>query len=282
MIARELKRWLSLLLAVVMIVSAVPMQAFAAEADGHDHEEDVVVTEPVVTEPEDGKPSELAVELAARVNAIVEDYGINADMTEEEIFEAMYEKSDEELFATMDEMEDLAEAAENATGADEAYILANAELQAYGKLCDAMNQLSEIALLAAASGSHTPVTGVTVGVSGATDNSMSSGAVTVTAKGSGGILGFGASAKTATITVYNESGSKANISFDWTATSVNQLKIDGSVYSGTPGNFSKVLDAGENFVVTITTAKNSTTNKLVMKNFACVAAGSFRGDFPVR
>ena len=159
MIVRELKRWLSLLLALVMILSAVPLQAFAAEVDDHDHEHDAIATEPVVTEPvvaepvvtepEDGNPSELAVELTDRVNAIVEDYGLSADMTEDEVFEAMYEKSDDELFATMDELEALAEAAENATEADAEYIMANAELQAYGKLCDAMNLLSEIALLAA-------------------------------------------------------------------------------------------------------------------------------------
>ena len=32
-------------------------------------------------------------------------------------------------------------------------------------------------------------------------------------------------------------------------------------------SFEKVMEAGESFVVTITTAKNSTENKLVMKNF---------------
>ena len=127
---------------------------------------------------------------------------------------------------------------------------------------------------AAASGTHTPVAGVTVSVSGATDNSMSGGAVTVTAKGSAGVLGFGASAKTATITIYNNSDNTATLSFDWAATSVNQLKIDGEVYSGTNGKFSKALGSGENFVITITTAKNGTTNKLVMSNFSLVAAAA--------
>ena len=130
---------------------------------------------------------------------------------------------------------------------------------------------------AAASGTHTPVTGVTVGVSGASDNSMSNGAVTVTAKGSAGIMGFGASAKTATITISNELGSAATLSFDWTATSVNQLKIDGTVYSGSSGSFSKVMQKDESITVTITTAKNSTINKLVMKNFGIVAAKASSG-----
>ena len=129
-------------------------------------------------------------------------------------------------------------------------------------------------VFSAASGNHKPVDGVTVSVSGATDNSMSSGAVTVTAKGSAGVFGIGASAKTATITIYNDSNNDATLSFNWTATSVNQLKIDGTVYSGTSGNFSKALDSGESFVITITTAKNGTTNKLVMSNFSLVAAAA--------
>lgn len=123
---------------------------------------------------------------------------------------------------------------------------------------------------AAATGTHTPVADVTVGVSGATDNSMSNGAVTVTAKGSGGVFGIGASAKTATITVTNSSGSTATISFDWTATSVNELKIDGTKYTTASGSFSKVMDNGEGITITITTAKNGTTNKLVMSNFIVV------------
>ena len=267
MFTKSGKRVVSLLLALIMIFSVMPTQAFATEA--HDHEEEGAVAGSEQTEVST-TPSELAVDLVNRVNAIVEDYGINADMTEDEIFDAMYEKSDDELFATMDEMDALSEAAEAADAADELYVGLHANLEAYGKLADAMNQLREIALFAD-SGSHKPVAGVTVGVSGATDNSMSNGAVTVTAKGSGGIFGFGASAKTATITVYNESGSKAKISFDWTANSVNQLKIDGTVYSGSSGSFEKVMDAGESFVITITTAKNGTTNKLVMKNFTCEA-----------
>ena len=125
-------------------------------------------------------------------------------------------------------------------------------------------------IFAAASGTHTPVAGIKVVVSGATDNSMSNGAITVTAKGSGGVFGIGASAKTATITVTNELDTQAKISFDWAATSVNQLKIDGTVYSGTSGSFSKIVDGGGNFTLTITTAKNSTVNKLVMSSFSIV------------
>ena len=123
---------------------------------------------------------------------------------------------------------------------------------------------------AAASGTHTPVTGVTVGVSGATDNSMTSGAVTVTAQGESPFLGFiGGNTKTATITVTNKSGTKATVGFDWVATSVNQLVIDGTTYTGTSGTFKKTMEANASATITITTAKNNTTNTLVMSNFSC-------------
>ena len=127
-------------------------------------------------------------------------------------------------------------------------------------------------VFAAATGNYEPVTGLSVAVSGATDNSFSSGALTVTAKGSGGIMGFGASAKTATITIYNDLENTATVSFDWTATSINQLVIDGTTMSGASGTFSKVIQSGDDVVITITTAKNSTTNKLVVNNFAITEA----------
>ena len=77
---------------------------------------------------------------------------------------------------------------------------------------------------AAASGKHYVVDGVRVEVSGATDNSWKNNELTVTAKGSGGIFGMGASDKTATIKVYNDkSEGGATISFDWTASSVCDL-----------------------------------------------------------
>lgn len=129
-------------------------------------------------------------------------------------------------------------------------------------------------LAASTSGTHTPVTGVTVVVSGASDDSMSNEEVTVTANGSNGLFGVGASSKTATITVTNSSGKTATVSFDWAATSVNQLTIDGTVYSGTSGNFSKLLEDKKSFTITIVTGKNSTINKLVMSNFSIVEAKS--------
>ena len=267
MLANHTKRWLAMLLAVVMILSAVPAPVFAAEEESHDQAEVTVIPEEIPETTEAG-PSQEAQDLVARINAILEVYGITAQMTDAEIRGAInaqpWSSVNKPNITEVNAIEALAEAV---PAEDTAYVLENADAETYARFVGIFKPMFAV-VKASASGTHTPVTGVTVAVTGASDNSISGGAVTVTAKGSAGILGYGASSKTATITIYNNSGSKAKLSFDWTATSVNQLKIDGAVYSGASGSFSKVLDNGGNFVVTITTAQNNTTNKLVMSNFA--------------
>lgn len=116
---------------------------------------------------------------------------------------------------------------------------------------------------------------LTVKVTNASSTSMTDNVVTITSKGSGGILGFGASAKTTTITFVNDSEDTATISFSWVATSVNNWTIDGTKQSGTSGSFKKEeIGAGESFDATITTAKNSTENKIVLSNLTLVSANA--------
>jgi len=145
-------------------------------------------------------------------------------------------------------------------------------------LCDFIEVLAEyaepISVFAATSGTHAPVTGVTVSVTNATDNSMTDGAITVTAKGSGGFFGIGASAKTATITIQNSGNGAATLSFDWVRTDVNDLQIDGTQMANNSGAFSKLMEAGASITVVMTTAKNDTTNTLVLDNFGLVAAAA--------
>ena len=229
-----------------------------------------VVTEPEVTEPTVEAPSELAAELARMINEVLAPFNLASGMSDEEIKAAIKAQPWAVQKSALNQISQIEVMVEETTNADDEYVVANADVETFFRFRDVMKTVNPV--MRASSGTFTPVTGVTVAVSGASDTSHSSGTVTVTAKGSKGVLGFGASAKTATITIYNESGSKAKISFDWTASSVNELKIDGTKYSGSSGSFEKVLDAGESVTATITTAKNNTTNKLVMSNFACVAA----------
>ncbi|MBR5318199.1 MAG: hypothetical protein IKU46_01205, partial [Peptococcaceae bacterium] len=222
------------------------------------------------------QPEELS-EAYYEVEKAVEDflsrYGITPDMSKKELQNVIIAMDGSTLDAIDADLAALEPLVVKLTAEELELINETENAQIFGQFYDTMQELFSVSFFAA-SGTHTPVEGVTVTVSGASDNSMSSGAVTVTAKGSSGFIGLGASAKTATITITNDSDATATISFDWTATSVNQLMIDGVVYSGTSGSFSKVLAANATFTVTITTAKNSTENELVMNNFSCAVAAA--------
>ena len=260
------KRLISLLVVVMMVVSLMPIQAFAIETDtettDHQHTEEVIQF----------VETELVKESKSVMDEILDKYLGARIMSREDVEEFVWNMDEDALYSAWDEVQAYGELVEPMSDEETALMLAYESTPTFGYFYETLNEIFNPSFsFFAATGTHTPTTNVTVGVSGASDNSMSSGAVTVTAKGSAGILGYGASAKTATITVYNESDATAALSFDWTATSVNELKIDGTLYTGTSGSFSKVLDAGASFVITITTAKNSTVNTLVMSNFALAA-----------
>ena len=273
MLAKHTKRWLSMLLALVMILSAVPAPVFAAEADDHDHThaEETVITEQVSQEAEG--PSQLAIDLADRINAILDLYGISAEMTDDEIRAAINAQSWSVNKPNIAEVNQIwamgEELTESGSDLDALYVAEKTDAETFVRFKNIFQPM--FAVVKASSGTYTPVTGVRVGVSGASNTTYSNGTVMMNATGSAGIWGIGASAKTATATIYNDSGAKAEVSFNWTASNVYQLKIDGATYSGTSGSFSKVMETGTSFTVTITTEKNKTTNTLNMKDFAIEA-----------
>jgi len=136
-------------------------------------------------------------------------------------------------------------------------------------------------VLAASSGTHYPLKidennlgGVEAVVSNASDNSMSNGEITVTSQGTDGWFIFPGSSKTTEITIKNISGAAATIYFNWAATGVNKLEIDGSTVSGTGNTFSKFLNNNESVSVVITTGRNSNVNKLVLSKFVVEAAAA--------
>ena len=278
----HLKRGLALFLALVMVLSMLPESALAAESEvEHVHTESAEA----VPQAEEEVPASIEapkvenpkiVSFQAEMDRILEYYLGRADLSAEEVLplaEALdeYALSDAgfEIMILAEDMQYALDDGQITEQEGQELVSANPAFCAFSDYVMDHMEMPDISFWAA-TGTHTPVTGVTVGISGATDNSMTNGAVTVTAKGSGGVFGIGASAKTATVTIYNESAGTATVGFHWVATSVNQLVIDGTTYTGSTGDFKKELDAGGSFVVTITTAKNSTTNKLVLSGFTCV------------
>ncbi len=237
---------------------------------GDSYEE--AIEAPEAEEPEEIQPeapSALAQEAVVLINGMLAKFGITAEMTETEIRMAISAQPWSTVQKpAISENAQIEAMAEEATDEDAAYVGANADVETYVRFLEVFKPMT--ALVKATSGTYTPANGLTVAVSGATNTTYADGKVTVTAKGSKGIFGYGASAKTATIKVKNNLANEATVSFDWAATNVYSLKINGTTYTATTGAFSKLMAAGEEFTITITTEKNATENKLVMSNFKLV------------
>lgn len=287
MLLNSIKRYLSFLLAIALMFSCLPVSALAAEdylpeenhrAEGSalesTGEEAVVDATAETTAASVETAEEKLLRLQAEMDTILIKYLGATALSEEEIIDIVVNMPWTDMEAALADKARLELDFSSLTEA-EIYALNAAYTGAASIACfyETIEATMTPAFFAA-SGTHTPVTGITVSVRGATDNSMSSGNVTVTAKGSGGFFGIGASAKTATITIKNDTAESSTIAFDWTASSVNELKIDGTVYTGTSGSFSKLFTAGASITVTITTAKNGTTNTLVMNNFSLTKAST--------
>lgn len=268
MLSKTIKRGLSCVLYCLMLVSLLSVSAFAvSEAEMQEREAEEIIAavmeNPVVRDFQEQMDEMLKTYLGSSEVTAEEVPALAADLSEAMLSDAWW------AIAIL--AEDMNYALEDGLMTEtEGLVLVNSNPAVLAFSDYVMENAPETddGSLYASSGSWTPVTGVTVSVSRATDCSHSSGTVTVTAKGSAGIAGFGASAKTATVTIKNSSDTAATVSFNWTAASVNQLVIDETTYSGTSGSFSKVMAAGAEIIATITTAKNSTVNKLVMSNFA--------------
>ncbi|MBE5970992.1 MAG: hypothetical protein E7246_00525 [Lachnoclostridium sp.] len=217
--------------------------------------------------------SELYFDVKVEIAEFLDNYGIVVGVSDDEIADSIIAMDGDTQQTAWNECVELEKMLPDLLESEAVVLAEFSTVDTWARFYMIMQTMSLPTFLAA-SGNYTPVEGVTVSVSGATDNSMTDGTVTVTAQGSGGIFGLGASSKTATITIYNETESVSTISFDWTASSINELKIDGTVYLGTSGSFNKVLEPKSSFIVTVTTAKNSTSNKLVLSNFNISAAAT--------
>ncbi|MBR2446720.1 MAG: hypothetical protein IKB28_08690 [Clostridia bacterium] len=97
-------------------------------------------------------------------------------------------------------------------------------------------------------------------------NELDGGTVTIKAKGSGL---FGGSPETNTVTITNTSGSKAYISFSYSASQYDTLTVDGTSSSEDSGTVKKMLDANGTITIVLKSAKglSSKTATLVLSDF---------------
>lgn len=103
--------------------------------------------------------------------------------------------------------------------------------------------------------------------------------LTITAQGktSSCITGTTVTPSSITINITNISGNNAAISFNWEATDVATLSIDGATVNDRSGNMTRSLNNGEGVTFTITTGEkdqNDTENKLILSEFNLVDSSS--------
>ena len=101
----------------------------------------------------------------------------------------------------------------------------------------------------------------------ANSNTVSDGTVTITAKGS--LF----SKKTNNITITNESGSQAELNFDYTTDKANSFKIAGAAADAS-GSYTVVLDSGASLAITLVSNSglSNTTATLKLSNFSLTVA----------
>lgn len=318
MLKKNAKRWISLVLSMIMLFSAVPVQAFAEESDTHDHTEEVAVVadtdvvleteeqnsgsetqvsetaeaekaeesaptvvqeetqeteEPdAITETsenteatevaEETVDSDLPQRIQARIDRILDLFELSEGLSNEEIVNCAIDADEEAVRLTQEELplleQDVAMLTEN-----EFNSLQRRELLA--------DFLSVFEALYTASGIASKTVTVLDGQVSITDSegtgNASGNMVTITAKGSM------ISKKTNTITVTNETENKAQLGFNYTASSTNSFTIAGNSVAAN-GSYSVLLDAKASVTIVMQSKSgfSDTTATLRLSDFDLVAA----------
>ena len=304
----NIKRCLSLMLALVLTFSLLPVSALAedeaetiaiettspaettsaTEVTKAPTEAPVETTEPVETIQEEELPTVVEVVLEetapvmaaaassnknavqAAMDAIVGKYlDLTKVLTAEDVAEAVAEMDEDTWFEALIEVEDL-------EYSDAVHALTEEELLELTEknplYCAFSEAVYERAAMPGDAGLYTTVNvldGQVTVTDTANSNAVSNGTVTIKAVGS-----F-MSKKTNTITITNETDNTATLSFDYSASTYNSFTIAGASASAS-GTYSGLLDAGAS--VTLVLKSNSglsnRTATLTLSNFSLTVASS--------
>ncbi len=247
-------RCLSIILALMMLISIVPLSTFAQNVD------DISTTQ--------SQSSSAVDEAIAKIDAILDDCNLTSKMTREEVQNAVFKIDGDTLYGAWLDSDALVKELESSITEEELALLEKHEgTQVFGYLYDILEQminppvmlLSNISLL---DGKLTVQD---------TQNTVkdSSGTVTATAKGS--LL----SKKTNTITLINETDSMAQLSFDYSVDKASAFKINGAT-AATSGSYSQLVEAGASVKLEITSNSgfSNLTVTLTMSNISLEAAAT--------
>ena len=286
MLSNKLKRGLSFLMAMLMVISLMPVSVLAAEEEVHDHSHEVVeqaapeTQETIVTE--ESVQDEAAADVPVvtpnpeievfqeEINAILVNYFETSELTVEEVT-ALCAGMDEATrsdawFANMILVENVQFALNDGLiTMDDLQILADSN-PAYVAFSDYVTanapDMSDMGLYA--SDTYTPIANVRVAVTESNSCKYESNTVTFTAKGWN--LGIVKGTGTAKVSIYNDGNLPATISFDFTLSKVYSFTIDGAVYSAS-GSYSAIVPNGSSINLVLTTTTNNDTNTVKLTNF---------------
>ena len=255
---KAMKRSLSLLLVLVMVLSFVPGQAFAAEIETHDHAAEVQTTaQPAL--------SEEALEIQATIDEMLNWYLGTTVVTPDEIAQTVANMNVDDIWMAQVELADIEYMILEMLSEEEAQLLVqnNPVLCAFatevGAVAGGPNLLTTLNLLDGR---------VTL-----TDNKNtakeSGGIITVTAKGSL----FGKT--TNNITITNASADTAKLNFSYSVDKANAFTIAGSSVA-TSGSYSLLMNAGDSLAIVLTSNSglSNTTATLTITNLELVTVAA--------
>ena len=267
----NLSRLISLILTVAMLITAMPLYAFAegisAISETAPSESESSSNKDVV----ESKPFEetiLLKEIKKEIAEILDKYLGTLVMSEEDVKAAVSAMDEDTQFDALMEIYDLSIIIEEELTDAEIYFL---ELYEGAKTLEYLAPIlyetlgyDDIALYA--SKTVTVLDGKVSVTDDQGTGSVSGGTVKITAKGSL------VSKKTNNITITNDSGSKAQLSFTYSADKASSFKIAGAAAAAS-GSYSVVLEAGASLSITLVSNSgfSNTTATLELSKFTLVA-----------
>ena len=255
------KRLFAFLMVLMLVATALPVQALAAEEHVHQESTEALQEAPAVQVEEPAAAPALEDILGAFAD-FADAYALTPEMTEKQLRAVRGSfPSEEAVAACAAQIENIALQAELLTAEEQEALIADETVQ----LIDRFYAVLVAKPAKRANTTITSISGVSItGDSGA----MTVSGANVTFSFTGGLL----SATTKTFTIQNTTGSKATVSFTVNYTTGTSLTIDGTSYSTGTKAFSKELDVDGTITVKLSYKGITSKCKLVLENISAAAA----------
>ena len=266
MLTKNTQRFLSFVMAFLMVFSLFPVQALAAETEEHNHDhaevQEAAPAETLPAETEVPVNQKLLDSLQATIDEMLTRYLGTTQMTTEEVYAAVYAMED--YWAPMGEVYDFEES-DAVLGLTEAEAMILVErnnvFSDFGTaLFERRANDKSIALWATTVNPLDKKVSVTDSVG---TGKLSNGTVTITA--TGGSL----SKTTNSITITNESDKAATVSFGYSVSNA-----DSHTFPTDSGTISQLLDPGASLSYSITSKRFKGVVTLTLSNFGYVEAAA--------